>query len=239
MMEEVFENYGSKVDEALRKMSVLESLALGKELSEEDTQTIKEFKCIKDFLDSPNNSKQENDLKKLFAQAIVAGIQTGTLPFQIPEDASAESIVSVIDEGLTRLKVAYQLENGLIEDEYEAEEIVIEHKAVRAATLTEMAVEKGIEMANQAIDSLENKSHFYADYLLDNVDMLLTMVESAYPQITPVVEFCKVVVSNYMPEIKEYVHRGITQIATVAKSYAKLVIEQAPVILKKAKKLLT
>jgi hypothetical protein len=102
-----------------------------------------------------------------------------------------------------------------------------------------MAVEKGIELANQVIDNLENKSHSYADYLLDNVDTMLTMVESAYPQITPVVEFCKVVVSNYMPEIKEYVHRGITQIATVAKSYAKTIIEQAPVLLKKAVKLLT
>jgi hypothetical protein len=239
MMEEVYENYGSKMDDALRKMSALESLALGKKLSEEDTKTIKEFKCVKEFLDSPNNSKIENDLKKVFVQAIVAGMQSGTLPFQIPEDASAESIACVIDEGLTRLKVAYQLENGVLEDEYEAEEIIIEHKAVRTATLTEMAVEKGIELANQVIDNLENKSHSYADYLLDNVDTMLTMVESAYPQITPVVEFCKVVVSNYMPEIKEYVHRGITQIATVAKSYAKTIIEQAPVLLKKAVKLLT
>lgn len=238
-MEDLYESYGSKMDKALRKMSALESLVLGIELSKGDCQTIKEYKCIKEYLESPDNSKQENDLKKIFTQAIIAGIQTGTLPFQIAEDASAESIVSVIDEGLTRLKAAYKLENGMIEDEYEAEEIIVEHKAVRVATLTEMAVEKVIEIANQVIDNLENKSHSLSDYLLDNVDTLLTMVESACPQSTMIIEFCKLGLSIFMPKIKEYVHNGISKIATVAKSYANTIIEQVPTHLKKVVKLLT
>ena len=237
-MEEAYENYGSKMDEALRKMSALESLALGKELSKSDAQTIREFKCVQDFLDSPNNSKQDNDLKKLFAQAIIAGMQSGTLPFKMPENASPESIVSVIDEGLTRLKVAYQLENGLLEDEYEAQKIVVEHQAVRAATLTEMLVEKGIELANQTIDNIENLGHFYADFFLDNVDTLFIGLEAACPPAAPVIEFCRVVVANVKPQIKEFIHNGISKVATVAKSYAKKAIEKTPEVLTKAIKIL-
>ena len=236
-MEEAYENYGSKVDETLRKMYALESLALGKELSKSDAQTIREFKCVQDFLDSPNNSKQENDLKKVFAQAIIAGMQSGTLPFKMPENASPESIVSVIDEGLTRLKVAYQLENGLL-DEYKAREIVEEHQAVRTATLTEMLVEKGIELANQTIDNIENLGHFYADFLLDNVDTLFIGLEAACPPAAPVIEFCREVVANVKPQIKEFIHNGIAKVATVAKSYAKKAIEKVPELLTKAVKIL-
>ena len=237
-MEEAYENYGSKMDEALRKMSALESLALGKELSKSDAQTIREFKCVQDFLDSPNNSKQENDLKKLFAQAIIAGMQSGTLPFKMPENASPESIVSVIDEGLTRLKVAYQLENGLLEDEYEAQKIIVEHQAVRTATLTEMLVEKGIELANQTIDNIEDLGHFYADFFLDNVDTLFIELEAACPPAAPVIEFCRVVVANVKSQVKEFIHNGITKVATVAKSYAKKAIEKTPEVLTKAIKIL-
>ena len=235
-MEEAYENYGSKMDEALRKMSALESLALGKELSKADAQTIREFKCVQDFLDSPNNSKQENDLKKLFAQAIIAGMQSGTLPFKMPENASPESIVSVIDEGLTRLKVAYQLENGLLEDEYEAQKIIVEHQAVMAATLTEMLVEKGIELANQTIDNLENQGHLYADFLLDNVDTLFIALEAAYPPAATVIDFCRVVVANVKPQISVFIHNGITKVATGAKSYAKEVIKKAPDLLSRTLK---
>ena len=238
MMEDAYENYGSKMDEALRKMSALESLALGKELSKSDAQTIWEFKCVQDFLNSPDNSKQDNDLKKLFAQAIIASMQSGTLPFKMPENASPESIVSVIDEGLTRLKVAYQLENGLLEDEYEAQKIVVEHHAVRTVTLTEMLVEKGIELANQTIDNLENQGHLYADVLLDNIDTLFIGLEAAYPPAASVVDFCRVIVANVKPQISEFIHNGITKVATVAKSYAKEAIRKAPELLSKARKYL-
>lgn len=238
-MEETYNIYASKVDGSLRKMSALKSLIFSEELSGQDIQILKEFKCVQDFLTSQNNSKQEFDLKKIFAGSIIAGMEFGALPFKLPNDFTTESIVSLIDEGLTRLKVAYQQNSGLIEDEYEAQEIILEHQAVRTATFTEIAIEKGLKLANVAIDKAESKTNDCVDFLIDNSEKIFSIIGAAYPSVKPVAKVCGVVLSYFKPTMKDYANKGIKSIAKVAKTYLHSVIKETPERIKKIVKLLS
>lgn len=235
-MYESYDKYGNAMDTSLRRMSAIQSIALGKTLTESEIETIKEFKCVEDFLNAPNNSEEEANMKKLFIQAIIVGQQTGTLPFELPENSSPESIAGIVDEGLTQIKVAYQLKNGMIKDDVEAQKIIVEHQVVRAATFTEMAVEKGIELANLAIEKGERVLTSYADYMIENSDILLTAAEAAFPQAAPVIEVAKTVLKTMEPQIRENVHKGIKVLSQKAKDLAESTIKQLPTLFEKAKK---
>lgn len=234
-MNEAYEEYGKAMDDTLRKMSALQSLVLGKNLTDDEVITITEFDCIKRFLDSPDNSKEECDLKKLFVEAIIAGIESGTLPIDIPVDASPESIVSIVDEGLTQIKVAYKLENGQYEDVFEAEEVIIDHRAARNVTFMDLAVRKAIELADLAVDKAEREACALADKVLEHSDEIFFAIEAAYPPARPVAEFCRQVLNNLKPEIKEQIHKGIAQISEMAKSILHSSIEKMPEIARTVK----
>ena len=103
--------FGNQFEKEVTQMSALQSFLLGNELTEEEIPFIKEFKCVKDFLEIPLNDPREADLKKLFSTAIVTAIDKGVLPFTINEN-SPLAIASLVDEGMTRLKVAYQTATG-------------------------------------------------------------------------------------------------------------------------------
>ena len=234
-MNEAYEEYGKAMDDSLRKMSALQSLVLGKKLTDDEVKTITEFECIKKFLDSPDNSKEESDLKKLFVEAIIAGIETGTLPIDIPADATPESIVSIVDEGLTQIKVAYKLENGQYEDVYEAEEVIIDHRAARNVTFMELAVKKATELADLAIDKAERESCALVDKVLEHSDDIINAIEAAHPEAIPVAEFCRQVLNNMKPEIKEQIHKGIAKVCEMAKSILHSSIEKMPEIARRVK----
>lgn len=234
-MNEAYEKYGKAMDDSLRKMAALQSLVLGKELTDEEVKTITEFECIKKFLDSPDNSKEECDLKKLFVEAIIAGIETGTLPIDIPADATPESIVSIVDEGLTQIKVAYKLENGQYEDIYEAEEVIIDHRAARNVAFMDLAVRKAIELADLAIDKAEREACALTDKVLEHSDDIINAIEAAYPQAVPVAEFCRQVLNNVKPEIKEQIHNGIARVSEMARSILHSSIEKMPEIVCRVK----
>ena len=227
-MNEAYEKYGKAMDDSLRKMVALQSLVLGKELTDEEVKTITEFECIKKFLDSPDNSKEETDLKKMFAEAIIAGIEMGTLPFDIPADATPESIVSIVDEGLTQIKAAYKLENGQYEEVNEAEEVIIDHRAARNVAFMDLAVRKAIELADLAIDKAEREACALADKVLEHSDDIINAIESAYPQAIPVAEFCRQVLNNVKPEIKEQIHKGIARVSEMVKSILHSSIAKLP-----------
>ncbi len=224
---ESLDNFGGAIDHSLRKVTAIQSLVLGKELTDEEVENIKEYKCVQDFLEAPFNSPVETDMKKLFAQAIVVGSEKGVLPFALPADVTAETIVSVVDEGLTRIKTAYQLGKGLIEDVFEADEIIMEHVAVRVTTFAEMA-----------IDQVTSGIHAKADLLIDNSDIVITAIGAAYPPIRPVTEFCRLVVNTAKPAIREIVHLGIDKVAQTAKNVVRSAVEKLPGLFQKAKQFL-
>ena len=234
-MYESYENYGSSMDQTTRTISAIHSLVLGKELSGSELLAIKSIQCIQDFLDADSGSKIETDVKKLFAQAIIVASEKGINPLGLPEGVSAEQVVSLVDDGLTRIKTAYQLGKGLIKDVYQADEINMEHLAARVETLAEIALEQGIALADMAIDGLEQQAHSKADFLLDHSDMFITAIEKAYPPAIPVAEFCRVVVNYAKPVIKEYVHQGIAKIGQYAKNTVRSVVEKIPSLFQKAK----
>ena len=81
--------FSNKLEEMIPSLAALQSLAIGKELTEKEVKTIREFKSVQAFLDMPLNDAAENGIKKLFATAIIAANQKGVL--KLPEGyANAE-----------------------------------------------------------------------------------------------------------------------------------------------------
>ena len=82
---------------------------------------------LQPFLDSPINALNETDYKKTMAIAVVKAMSTGALP-----KMDAVGVASLVDEGMTRLKTAYQIGAGKI-DAFKATDILVDHAVTRAA----------------------------------------------------------------------------------------------------------
>lgn len=100
--------FGTHIEGESRKYSALQSLLAGRELDKEEVESLKEFKVVQQFLDSPVGDASEAKLKKVFAAAIITANEQGTLPFSI-DGKSPIAIASAVDEGLNRVKLSYKL----------------------------------------------------------------------------------------------------------------------------------
>ena len=101
------ENYGDfvkRANPAMNKMTALQTLLSGKDLSKEEVPLIKEFKSVQEFLDLPMGDKKEVVLKKAFATAVTIAKDKGVLPFEVN---SSEQIASLVDDD--KLDVDYIL----------------------------------------------------------------------------------------------------------------------------------
>ena len=112
----------SHVEGESRKYSALQSLLSGRKLEQEEVESLKEFKEVQQFLDSPVGDASEAKLKKVFATAIIIANEQGSLPFSI-EDKSPIAIASAVDEGLNRVKLSYKLANEDL-DAIEADRVI-------------------------------------------------------------------------------------------------------------------
>lgn len=137
-------------EEKMNIISAIEAVLLGN-INADTIPSIKEFKCISEFLKSPLNAPNELPLKKIFATAVIAANRAGALPFQIPE--SPEEIASMIDDGLTRLKVAYKQQIGEF-DIYETADTLVDKMAARTITIAETAVEVGIPIVAKKLSTV-------------------------------------------------------------------------------------
>jgi len=72
--------FGMQFEKEITQMTALQSFLLGNELSVEELPMIREFKCVKEFLDLPMNDKKEGILKKLFTASIVIAKEKGNYP---------------------------------------------------------------------------------------------------------------------------------------------------------------
>ena len=132
------ENYGDfvkRANPAMNKMTALQTLLSGKDLSKEEVPLIKEFKTVQEFLNLPMGDKKEVVLKKAFATAVTIAKDKGVLPFEVN---SSEQIASLVDDGLTRMKVAYQTATGKM-DAYQAVDALVDRVAVRAVGIADRA----------------------------------------------------------------------------------------------------
>ena len=64
-----------------RKYSALQSLLAGKLLEKDEIESLREFKFVQQFLDSPIGDASEAKLKKAFAAAVIMAQEQGTLHF--------------------------------------------------------------------------------------------------------------------------------------------------------------
>ncbi|MCG0153790.1 hypothetical protein [Phocaeicola vulgatus] len=193
---------GNQVENSVTQMSALHSLLVGEELSKEELSFIKEFKCVKDFLEMPINDSKEKNLKKMFAAAIVMAKEKGVVPFET--DMSPIAIASAIDEGLTRLKTGYQITTGEL-DTIEAADILIDKATARI-----------IAIADKAIDHI----------MPIVVDKLCQVLVKKYPPVTTVVPIIKRTERYITVATKAVVRKGIRAMAGTAKSVVREMAEK-------------
>lgn len=203
--------FGNQFEREATQMTALQSLLLGNELTAEELPLIREFKCVKEFLDLPINDKKEAILKKLFATSIVIAKSKGLLPFEVPE--SPEAIASVVDEGLTQMKVAYKTATGEL-DSIEAVDVLIDHVAVRAVAIADKVIEKGMPV------------------VLDKLCMAMTKVYPPAITVVPVIKHAeryitvatKVIVRKGTRTLAQAAKSIVKQVATTVKSVARKVL---------------
>jgi hypothetical protein len=99
---------------------------------EENNAKIKAL--IKRYLEEDLGSQTESDLKALVAAAIEIAIKNGTLPENL-KDLTGEGItanhrVQIVDSGLTRAKIAWQIKTGKLDSE-DGVELLREHEAAQ------------------------------------------------------------------------------------------------------------
>lgn len=200
--------FGNQFEREAIQMTALQSLLLGNELTAEELPLIREFKCVKEFLDLPINDKKEAILKKLFATSIVVAKSKGLLPFEVPE--SPEAIASVVDESLTQMKVAYKTATGEL-DSIEAVDVLVDHVAVRAVAIADKVIERGIPV------------------VLDKLCMAMTKVYPPAIAVVPVIKHAeryitvatKVIVRKGIPTLAQAAKPIVKQVATKVKSVAR------------------
>ena len=195
--------FGNQFEREATQMTALQSLLLGNELTAEELPLIREFKCVKEFLDLPINDKKEDKKKKLFATSIVIAKSKGLLPFEVPE--SPEAIASVVDESLTQMKVAYKTATGEL-DSIEAVDVLVDRVAVRAVAIADKVIEKGMPV------------------VLDKLCMVMTKV---YPPAITVVPVIKHAERYITVATKVIVRKGIRTLAQAAKPIVKQVAAKA------------
>lgn len=206
--------FGNQFEKEVTQMTALQSLLTGNELSTEELPLIREFKTVQEFLDLPVNDKKEAILKKLFTSSIILAKNKGVLPFNVPD--SPVEIASAVDEGLTRLKVAYQTATGVL-DSIEATDVLIDRLAVRAITVMDKMIEKGVPV------------------VLDKLCMVMTKV---YPPANAIVPIIKSAKRYITVATKVVVRKGIRTLAQAAKPIVQRTVAKVKSVAKKVLKFL-
>lgn len=147
--------FGAHVEGESRKYSALQSLLSGRELEKEEVESLKEFKVVQQFLDSPVGDASEAKIKKVFAAAIIAANEKGILPFSI-NDKSPIAIASAVDEGLNRVKLSYKLAKEEL-DVIEVADKLIDATVARVITVADKVIERGVPVVlNRVCDLISN-----------------------------------------------------------------------------------
>lgn len=204
------ENYGDfvkRANPAMNKMTALQTLLSGKDLSKEEVPLIKKFKIVQEFLNLPMGDKKEIVLKKAFATAVTIAKDKSVLPFEVN---SSEQIASLVDDGLTRMKVAYQTATGKM-DAYQAVDALVDRVAVRVVGIADRVIEKGTPIV---------------------VDKLCKAM-SKHPYTMALVPFVKAAEKYIAPVAKAAVRVGVAAVVKAAKPILKKAVDTAKAVGKK------
>ena len=202
---EDFGIFAQKSEELMKILQAIGAVVAGK-VKAENISSIKELKCVKEFLESPMNDAKELSLKKVFATAMVIANEKGRLPFALPE--SAEEIAGMIDDGLTRIKVAFKEQVGEF-DVHEAADILVDRMAARAIAVVERAIDVGLPIAAKKLASVLALNPYTAP--------LAPIVETVVPYVAEPIK--KIVVTGikvFAEKSKPIIHKTIDKVKEIA-----------------------
>lgn len=190
--------------QAVTNNTTLQSVLLEGNVSIDNVKQFASSKVLREFLDAPVGSEKDTQVKKLMATAIHIANQNDCLPFEVPSSDPIE-IAKLVDEGLTRVKVAYQSGCGLL-DPIEVADVLIDKAAARVVALVDHAFESG--MVNQA--------------LTKGSVALLTFLK--VPNAQAYAPIISNVISRVERPIQNFIKKGINYIAQSAKTTARKVV---------------
>lgn len=171
-----------------------------------------ESKLLTTYLDSPLGSPSDVMVKKAMATAVAIAKKRGmttTVPVKNPMELAA-----AVDEGMTRMKVAYKVGKGLLDSTKAADEI-IDRVAARVVAFTDKVIEKGTPIV---------------------VDKVMKVAERVFPPIAVVTPIVKAAVPYIAHAAKVVVRAGVKVVANAAKSVVKTVVTGVKKIGSKIKK---
>lgn len=164
------------------------------ELPEGEVKTSYESKLADEALSSNFNSPSELALKKVMSTALAIAKAKELLPEGVAKDISGTGMASLVDDVVSRAKVAMKVAEGL--DPYKGADILIDKAAARVAAIADVVVEKGVDLA---------------------IDKIGTVVTSVFPQAAPVVAVLKSMQHVITASVQKVVRKGIALVANVAK----------------------
>lgn len=168
---------------------------------------------LQPFLESPINSQNEAEYKKKMAIAVVKAMSTGALP-----KMDAVGVASLVDEGMTRLKTAYQIGAGTI-DAYKATDVLIDHAVTRAASVAEFVVDRAEETLQQVAPEAVSVA-------IDNAATAIsTGLASIYPPAAALDPFIRAAAEYIKPSAVKFAQKGITKVAETTRKFIR---ETAP-----------
>lgn len=189
--------FANQFEKQVSHIEALRSLLVGdgvvEDVVEDETpRTSREFGCVRNFLETPVNDKREATLRKLFAAAVVASGTAG----------SSVAVASIVDDVLTRQKVAYKTAVGEM-DSVDAVDALIDAAAARLMAVMDRVVEKGVPMV---------------------IDKICVVITSAYPQartVVPIIKSCERYITG---AVKIAVIKGISAMQRAAKPVLRQVL---------------
>lgn len=220
---EKFANAAVALDNSIRDNVALKSFLVETSSAMMGDQSEETRQSIQDFLDAPIGDKKELIMKKAVAAAMVLAKDKGLMP----APARGAEIAAVVDEGLTRAKVAYQVGIGVINPE-KAIDTIVDHAESRAIAVVDKAFDSGA----------------VREYATEGLVRLAYAIPEIGPIVGPIAEnykpIIKAVISKVEKPVKEAIKTGIHYVSTTTKNIARAAIEKAKTAAKSvAKKLVS
>ena len=173
-----------------------------------------ESKLLTTYLDSPLGSPSDVMVKKAMATAVAIAKKRGVTTI-VPTKNPME-LAAAVDEGMTRMKVAYKVGKGLLDSTKAADEI-IDRAAARVTAFTDKVIEIGTPIV---------------------IDKVMTAAAHVFPPVAVVAPIVKVAAPFIAKAAKTVVRAGVKVVATAAKSVVKTVVAGAKKVGKWFKKLI-
>lgn len=177
----------------------------------ESNQSVKEFPCLTEYMESGFGDASDSKTKKLMAAATVMAKHSKAIESEKMSAYSTPiSIASVIDEGLNNMKSCYHVATGKL-NTGQAIDICIDYAVARIC---------------EAIDSYLPTIKDKADDLVEKVVPKLVngfcnALDSVIPQAKPVTEFIRQNIPFLTEKAKKLVSEGIDKVADFAKTIVK------------------